>query len=87
MIDIRRTVLWVIFAFSLVLLWDKWQIHNGNKPLFAPSPAVTPAVTDPEARQCQRPPLWQRRRFWYVACQHRQHADQCLGAGCEWPGP
>ena len=45
MIDIRRTVLWVIFAFSLVLLWDKWQIHNGNKPLFAPSPAVTPAVT------------------------------------------
>ncbi len=41
MIDIRRTVLWVIFGFSLVLLWDKWQIHNGNKPLFAPGTAVT----------------------------------------------
>ncbi|MBV8617882.1 MAG: membrane protein insertase YidC [Curvibacter sp.] len=35
--DIRRTILWVIFGFSMVLLWDKWQIHNGNKPLFFPS--------------------------------------------------
>jgi YidC/Oxa1 family membrane protein insertase len=36
--DIRRTVLWVIFGFSMVLLWDKWQIHNGNKPTFFPGP-------------------------------------------------
>ena len=28
--DIRRTILWVIFGFSMVLLWDKWQIHNGK---------------------------------------------------------
>lgn len=33
--DIRRTVLWVIFGFSMVLLWDKWQIHNGNLPTFS----------------------------------------------------
>ncbi len=39
--DIRRTILWVIFGFSLVLLWDKWQIHNGNKPTFFPTPEVT----------------------------------------------
>jgi YidC/Oxa1 family membrane protein insertase len=32
--DIRRTILWVIFGFSMVLLWDQWQIHNGNKPTF-----------------------------------------------------
>ena len=32
--DIRRTILWVIFGFSMVMLWDQWQIHNGNKPTF-----------------------------------------------------
>ncbi|MDR2332806.1 MAG: membrane protein insertase YidC [Burkholderiaceae bacterium] len=36
--DIRRTILWVIFAFSLVLLWDKWQVHNGHKATFFPVP-------------------------------------------------
>ncbi|MBU1358675.1 MAG: membrane protein insertase YidC [Gammaproteobacteria bacterium] len=35
--DIRRTILWVIFGFSLVLLWDQWQVYNGNKPTFLPS--------------------------------------------------
>ncbi|WP_417283039.1 membrane protein insertase YidC [Comamonas sp.] len=41
--DIRRTILWVIFGFSMVLLWDKWQIHNGNKPTFFPQPQVASA--------------------------------------------
>ncbi|WP_395686698.1 membrane protein insertase YidC [Caenimonas koreensis] len=35
--DIRRTILWVIFGFSMVLLWDQWQVHNGNKATFFPS--------------------------------------------------
>ena len=39
--DIRRTVLWVIFGFSMVLLWDQWQVFNGQKPTFFPS-ASTP---------------------------------------------
>jgi len=30
MTDIRRTVLWVVFTMSLVLLWDGWQKHNGH---------------------------------------------------------
>ena len=38
--DIRRTILWVIFGFSMVLLWDQWQIHNGNKPTFFPQAPV-----------------------------------------------
>jgi len=42
--DIRRTVLWVIFGFSLVLLWDQWQIHNGRPALFFPSAAVKTAA-------------------------------------------
>ncbi|MDE2615394.1 MAG: membrane protein insertase YidC [Burkholderiales bacterium] len=41
--DIRRTILWVIFGFSLVLLWDQWQIHNGRPATFFPSPAVKTA--------------------------------------------
>ncbi|BDR12021.1 membrane protein insertase YidC [Comamonas testosteroni] len=46
--DIRRTILWVIFGFSMVLLWDKWQIHNGKKPTFFPSPQTVsaPAAAD-----------------------------------------
>ena len=38
--DIRRTILWVIFGFSMVMLWDQWQIHNGNKPTFFPRQAT-----------------------------------------------
>ena len=36
--DIRRTILWVIFGFSMVLLWDQWQIHNGKQATFIPTP-------------------------------------------------
>ncbi|WP_299512187.1 membrane protein insertase YidC [uncultured Limnohabitans sp.] len=39
--DIRRTILWVIFGFSLVLLWDQWQLHNGHKATFFPKPEVS----------------------------------------------
>ena len=46
--DIRRTILWVIFGFSLVLLWDQWQIHNGNKAtFFPPPPSKTASATAP----------------------------------------
>lgn len=41
--DIRRTILWVIFGFSMVLLWDKWQLHNGHKATFFPSATETAA--------------------------------------------
>ncbi len=41
--DIRRTFLWVIFGFSMVLLWDQWQIYNGHKATFFPKPVVASA--------------------------------------------
>jgi YidC/Oxa1 family membrane protein insertase len=53
--DIRRTILWVIFGFSMVLLWDQWQVHNGNKATFFPTPvqqakgAVDTASAIPQA--------------------------------------
>ena len=40
--DIRRSILWVIFGFALILLWDQWQVHNGRPATFFPSQA--PAV-------------------------------------------
>jgi len=46
--EIRRTILWVIFGFSMVLLWDQWQIHNGKKPTFFPQ-APSPAASTPSA--------------------------------------
>ena len=48
--DIRRTILWVIFGFSLVLLWDKWQMHNGKQATFFPTPssAVATAPAQPQ---------------------------------------
>lgn len=47
--DIRRTILWVIFGFSTVLLWDKWQVHNGHEATFfpVPKPAVTASAPAP----------------------------------------
>ncbi len=44
--DIRRTILWVIFGFAMVMLWDKWQIHNGNKPTFSPAASAAGGTAD-----------------------------------------
>ncbi|AKM30594.1 membrane protein insertase YidC [Pandoraea faecigallinarum] len=44
--DIKRTVLWVIFALSVVMLFDNWQRANGHSSLFFPTPeASAPAAT------------------------------------------
>ncbi len=54
--DIRRTVLWVIFGFSMVLLWDQWQIFNGQKPTFFPtSPNAAAAAKAPAASSVPAP--------------------------------
>ena len=42
--DIRRTILWVIFGFSMVLLWDQWQVYTGHKATFFPTPAKVEAT-------------------------------------------
>ncbi|NYT61479.1 membrane protein insertase YidC [Alcaligenaceae bacterium] len=39
--DIRRTILWMIFSFSLLLLWNNWQVYNGKPSLFGPSSTAT----------------------------------------------
>lgn len=49
MTDIRRTVLWVVFTMSLVLLWDGWQKHNGHPSMFSPAPAKPAAAASAPA--------------------------------------
>jgi YidC/Oxa1 family membrane protein insertase len=45
--DIKRTVLWVVFSLSLLILWDNWMRHNGHPSMFFPS--ATQEVTPPAA--------------------------------------
>lgn len=52
MTDIRRTLLWVVFTMSLVLLWDAWNAHTGQPTIFgggarpaAQAPAPQPGDT------------------------------------------
>ncbi|MBB2487737.1 membrane protein insertase YidC, partial [Mitsuaria sp. WAJ17] len=47
MTDIRRTVLWMVFTASLVLLWDGWQKYNGHPSMFSPTPAKPAASAAP----------------------------------------
>ena len=57
--DIRRTILLVIFGFSLFMLWDRWQIYNGRAPMFGPAPVSQTATTQqsaPPATAVNRPP-------------------------------
>jgi YidC/Oxa1 family membrane protein insertase len=55
MTDMRRTLLWVVFTMSLVLLWDAWNRHTGQPTMFgsptrsAATPASGPAGTAPAA--------------------------------------
>lgn len=54
MTDIRRTILWVIFGFSLVMLWDQWQVYNGKQATFFPS--GKPVATAPAPGQAASAP-------------------------------
>ncbi len=47
--DIRRTVLWMIFSLSLLLLWNNWQVHNGKPSLFGTSSTATQTAAPTQA--------------------------------------
>ncbi len=46
--DIKRTVLLVIFSLSLLMLWENWTISNGGPSMFAPevAPSTNTATTN-----------------------------------------
>ena len=45
--DIQRTILLVIFGFTLFMLWDRWQIYNGRAPMFGPAPVSQTVPSQP----------------------------------------
>jgi YidC/Oxa1 family membrane protein insertase len=49
MTDIRRTLLWVVFTMSLVLLWDAWNKHTGQPSIFGGPPRPAAAGSAPAA--------------------------------------
>ncbi len=51
MTDMRRTMLWVVFTMSLVLLWDAWNKHTGQPTIFGgpARPAVSASGATPGA--------------------------------------
>jgi len=56
MTDIRRTILWVIFGFSLVMLWDQWQVYHGKPATFFPSAKQTATAPRGPASAVPTPP-------------------------------
>jgi len=50
MTDMRRTILWVVFTMSLILLWDAWNQHNGKPTLLHPQGASQAAAANPAVR-------------------------------------
>ena len=59
----KRTILWIVFAISLVVLWNDWMMANGKGSMFSAQPpakvATAPAaqnkVNDLPSAQTQTP--------------------------------
>jgi len=47
MTDMRRTLLWVVFVTSLVLLWDGWNKANGHASMFGGTARPVAAASAP----------------------------------------
>ncbi len=45
--DFQRTILWVFFGMSLVLLWDRWLVYSGRPSMFGTATAPTAPSTAP----------------------------------------
>ena len=56
--DIKRTVLLVVFSLSLLMLWENWTVYNGGPSMFAPEQKVasTPTPTSPATTSEQSVP-------------------------------
>jgi len=49
----KRTILWIVFALSLVVLWNNWMVSTGKPSMFAPAPAQTAKAA--EAKKSELP--------------------------------
>jgi YidC/Oxa1 family membrane protein insertase len=39
--EFQRTIVWVIFALSLAMLWDRWEVAHGGRAWFMPAMVPT----------------------------------------------
>jgi YidC/Oxa1 family membrane protein insertase len=47
----KRTILWIVFAISLVVLWNDWMVANGKQSMFSPQqPAKVASTATPAAQ-------------------------------------
>jgi len=49
--EFQRSLIWIVFGFSLILLWDRWEVYQGRNPTFFPamSGQVVKPVDAPQA--------------------------------------
>ena len=45
----KRTILWIVFSVSLVLLWNNWMVANGGQSMFSTSPPPAQVASAPVA--------------------------------------
>ncbi len=45
----KRTILWIVFAVSLVILWNDWMVSNGKQSMFSATPPPAKVVSAPAA--------------------------------------
>jgi YidC/Oxa1 family membrane protein insertase len=46
----KRTILWIVFAVSLIVLWNDWMVSNGKQSMFSSAPPAKVATTAPAAK-------------------------------------
>ena len=47
----KRTILWIVFSVSLVILWNNWMVSTGKPSMFSPAPEQ--ALKSPAAKNGQ----------------------------------
>ena len=45
----KRTILWIVFSVSLVILWNNWMVANGNQSMFSTTPPPAKVAAAPVA--------------------------------------
>ena len=43
----KRTILWIVFSVSLVILWNNWMVANGSQSMFSMTPPPAKVATVP----------------------------------------
>ena len=54
--DIKRTVMLVVFSLSLLMLWENWNVYNGGPSMFASEQKVVSTPTSPATTSEQSVP-------------------------------